>query len=432
MKYFGSFYKRLLKNSSKLLSGSFIASILNLLALSFTSKHLGANQLGLLVIAQTFVIVIDNIVNFQPWQALIKYGINNKNESNTEGFKAIIKITFLIDAGTALFAFVIAQVIHDFIIEFLSWDEEVSYLIKIYAFVILTNLKSLSIGVLRIYNQYGHLSIVNVLVSIVRILGVLLLVYLEGTIVGFLILWLLCEVLNNTLLFLLCLKELRKNTLLDFLQSSTKNFNKINKGYFKFVITSNVHSTIRQLSREIDILIVGTYLAPSDVGIFKIVKNLTKPLLKIIDPFYQVIYPELVSFYEDRKFHEFLSVIRNTTLFSSILMIISYIIFFFTGYYIIDLLFGGEFIYSKKILDFYLIAISIAIATFSWQPAMLASGQAPLSLKIQIISTIVYYVVLFFLISNFALIGVSIAYIMYYVVWVTLMAYSFRKLKYKK
>ena len=431
MKQINKFYTRLFRNSSKLLSGSVLAAVLNLLALSFTSKYLGPDKLGYLVLAQTFVLVVDNLINFQPWQALIKFGIKSIKETDFDNFRSILKITFFIDLMTAISAFIVAQLINEITVGALNWDKQVSDFIEIYAFVILSNLKSLSLGILRIYNKYGSISVITVIVSLIRLIGSALLVFMEAGIIFFLYLWIICEVINNLSLLVISMFELKQKKLLNFFQAKVGNFGNRNIGFYKFVWTSNIHSSIRQLSREMDILIIGTFLNSASVGIFKIVKNLTKPFLKIIDPFYQVIYPELVSFWEENKFHDFFGIIKRTTIFLISIMIVFYVFFLFTGEFWIELFFGREFILSKDVLDYYLIAIIMAISTFTWQPAMLASGNASLSLRIQILSTIIYYLTLLLVINEFKLIGVSLSYITYYIFWTLMMLVSLRQLRYK-
>ena len=71
---FNELLKRLFKNSSILFSGNLWVSILGLASFALTAKALGTEQFGLLVLVTTYVLLIDKLVNFQAWRALIKFG----------------------------------------------------------------------------------------------------------------------------------------------------------------------------------------------------------------------------------------------------------------------------------------------------------------------------------------------------------------------
>ena len=82
-------FRLLFKNAGTLLSGNMIAWILGLITFAITARILGPTQFGIFVLITTYVTIVDKILNFQSWQALIKYGAEVLEKKNNDSFKSI-------------------------------------------------------------------------------------------------------------------------------------------------------------------------------------------------------------------------------------------------------------------------------------------------------------------------------------------------------
>ena len=90
--------RRLLRNTSYLLTGTAGASFLALVALALTARSLGPELLGVLAMIQAYAGMVDR-ARIETWPALIKYGAEALEEERYDDFKSLIKFGFLVDVG---------------------------------------------------------------------------------------------------------------------------------------------------------------------------------------------------------------------------------------------------------------------------------------------------------------------------------------------
>jgi O-antigen/teichoic acid export membrane protein len=99
---------------------------------------------------------------------------------------------------------------------------------------------------------------------------------------------------------------------------------------------------------------------------------------------------------------------------------------------IIKLSVGEEYLAAIPVLLAYLVGVLLSVAAFPFTPAILAMGFPKVSLTIQALSTIIYFVSLYFLIAQYGVLGAGIAYaLLYFSWWVILIITYFSFLKEK-
>ena len=103
-----SVFRRLWQNAAVLLSGNLVSVLFDFVSLVVTARALGPTWFGVFVLIQTYVLVVDNLVNFQSWQAVIKYGADTLDEGDPDHFKSLIKFGTILDIASAIIATVIA------------------------------------------------------------------------------------------------------------------------------------------------------------------------------------------------------------------------------------------------------------------------------------------------------------------------------------
>ena len=84
-------FKKLFKNTGLLIGGDTVSAVLGVLTFAITARALGAEKLGMLVLIDAYVRIVDKLVNFQSWQFMIKYGSDTLSAKDSSGFKAIVK-----------------------------------------------------------------------------------------------------------------------------------------------------------------------------------------------------------------------------------------------------------------------------------------------------------------------------------------------------
>ena len=72
--------RRLLRNAGYLLGSRVLRDGMGLVALALVARHLGPGGFGVIALLQSYTFTINWLVNFQTWQAIIRYGASLEGE----------------------------------------------------------------------------------------------------------------------------------------------------------------------------------------------------------------------------------------------------------------------------------------------------------------------------------------------------------------
>lgn len=335
-------FKRLMKNTMILFSGNLWVSVLGLVSFAVTAKSLGAESFGLFVLVTTYVLVIDKLINFQAWRALIKYGSDSLAEDKPGDFKALVKLCTVIDVVSAVLATVVAVSAANFVGHIMNWSNEVVSMITMYSLVLLFRLSGSPTAILRIFDKFKTFIIRGVVSSSLKLIGVIYVFYVEGGITGYLFVWAIADIVGQLLLLIAGWKELNRQKLNNVFSENVNEISKKHPGFWSFVWAMCFDSTI-YVGRELDVYIIGALLSLEEVALFKVAKQISLVLLKFIDPVYTAIYPELAKLRSAEMHKHFMALIKKSSMVLGGLMIIPLIGFLVLGDYLILTIFGNEY-----------------------------------------------------------------------------------------
>ncbi|QYZ79866.1 hypothetical protein E2N92_10745 [Methanofollis formosanus] len=414
-------FKLLFKNAGTLLSGNMIAWVMGFFTYAITARILESTQFGMLVLITTYVTIVDQLLNFQSWQALIKYGAEALERENRNEFKSIVKFCTLLDISTAIFGTFVAAVFVSWIGQWLSWESKTVSMAALYSFVILFNISGTPTGLLRLFNRFGLFAVQNILSSSIKFIGIVILFFTGADLWFVLILWMTTTILGQLLLFVLGWRELHKQGFSGIHKVTIRNISTQHPGIWGFILTTNLNSSIRLTSREFDTMIVGGVIGVESAGLYKIAKQIAAIPAMISDPLYQAIYPDLSRLWTRGDVKRFSQLMVRSGFVAGGGAAIIWVIFILFGSFFIQLVFGAEYIAAQPVLIWYMFAMVIAIYGFPLSPAMLSMGRPKTTFWVHLSSTIVYFPLLFLFLESMGLIGAGVAYVCYYLLWTSLM-----------
>jgi O-antigen/teichoic acid export membrane protein len=416
-------FRRLIKNAGILLSGDFIASIISLVSMALTARVLGPEGFGIIALIQAYITIVDRLVNFQSWQAIIKYGSDALANNEEDSIKGLIKFGLVLDITTALLGAIIAAGAVQIVGPYMGWGYETINYAIVYSFVILFNIEGTPTAILRLYDQFSQFSYVRVIQAVYKFLGVVIAFYFSAGLFEFVVIWISAQLLGYLLLLLFAYFELVKRGLTGFYYASIKSILKKYDEMWGYVWTTNLHGTVRMASLRLDTLIVGSVLGNAAAGYLKVAKQFAGILSKFTGPLYKSIYPELTKLWSNKEYADFKRLILISGLlagFGAILIWVSFLIF---GKYILILTVGKSYIESYSVLILYMFAINLSIFTFPLTPGMLAMGYPRYSFYAILGSTLFYFAILYPCLLQFGVKGVGIGYIVFYIVWSFIMLF---------
>jgi len=413
--------RRFLKNAAILFSGNIVSSIFGLASMAITARALGVKKFGILVLIVTYVGIVDKLVNFQSWQAIIKYGADLLEENKKEKFKLIIKFGFLLDCTTALLGAMIAASIAWFVGQWMVWNNETVIMTALYSVTIIFNISGTPTAILRLFDKFNKIACRGIIASGIKLFGVLIAFSFEAKIWIFLLVWGVVDILGKMILLYFGYQELVQKEFHNFIQADLKNITKRFKGIWGFVITTNLNSSIRMATRELDVMLIASMLGPTSVGLYKIAKQFSLVIQRTIEPMYQSIFPELAKLISKGAIKDFIRFSVRSSVLAFVFAIGIWLVFYFFGDIVIIMTVGSDYLNAINVMLWYMFAIVLAASAFPLQPAMLSIGLPHITFWVHIISTMVYFSALFFLVKKIGLVGAGISYFIYYFVWSFLM-----------
>jgi O-antigen/teichoic acid export membrane protein len=425
-------FRRLFINAGKLLSAGVVTGVIGVVVMVLSARTLGPENFGILALVIVYEQTVGKLFSFNAWQAIIKFGADALQYGNVIGFRQLIKFGFILDTTSAIAGFILAITLSAPIIYWLDWDFSIRELIILYSVLILFNINGTPIGILRLFDRFDILSFSIILASILRLIGVIWCVLTDQGLYGFVFAYLISAIIGQTYQVLSSIWVLWKNRVGNFLPQSLFGINKNFSGIWDYVWTTNLNSTIRLVSRELDEILVAALTTPTALGLYKVAKQFSRALPLIVDPLYQSIYPELARLWTKNKVVELLSLIKRSTLIVCAFAVIGWVIFIIFGKWLIDIMVGVSYQDAYPTAVFYMFALVVALATFSFQPSMLAFGLPKASFTIQLIVTVIFLASLIPLVNTLGIIGAALSYVLYNLLWSLLMFVKIRRVIYEK
>ena len=411
---------RLLRNAGFLLSGRVARDAMGLVALALAARHLDPAGFGLLALVQSYALTVNGLVNFQSWQAVVRHGAayDLSSEHGRAQTAGLLRFGFVFDASTAVAGAVLGALLAGPIGTALwDWDASMVLWAQLYCLVVLFDLTGTWTGALRLFDRFDLLAGHALVAAATKLGGVLWAISHDWQLPGFVAVWIAAELAG---LFTSAALALWAAARLGVLTAPAPSLSEVaaqHPGIFGFLLTTNWHGTVRMLSKEADVLVVGGLLGPAGAGLYKIVKQVASLLSRAGDPLYQAVYPELARLWsaDDRK--GFRRLLNRCTLGGVALSVGAIGLFALLGRQAMTLVLQPEYAEAYMATLVYLVAMGLALSGFAFHPAALAMDRPAESFGVLIACTVLYFATLGPLTVTLGLEGAAAAYILFYVVW---------------
>jgi O-antigen/teichoic acid export membrane protein len=412
--------RRMVRNTSYLVTGTAGGSFLALVALALTARALGPELLGILAMIQAFAGIVDR-ARIETSPALIKYGAEALEEERYDDFKSLLKFGFLFDIGSALFATMVAVAGVFAAGWWFDWEAETIQMAGLFSLSILFRTSSMPTAVLRLFNRFGLDALQDVATNAVRVLLVGI-AYLAGAgLWTFVLITMTAQILNSVVLTVVGWTVLRREGYRGVMTSSCKGIRRRCPGIWSFIWSINASNIARRSTREVDILFVGSVLDPAAASLYHIAKKLGEMLMLVGTPIQNAIYPELARLWARAEAVRFRRTVTQIDLGCGGLGVAFLMVVAINADLLIKLTMGAQFTAAAGPLILQTIGVVVFLFGTALRPALFSMGMQVRLLQIVTVSTICFYVTLLIAVPAFGLYGGPIAHIVYNLVWLIAM-----------
>ena len=411
--------RRLARNAGTLIIGNVMQSSLGLISLAVTARVLGPADFGKLVIAVAYGSIVTQLIGFQSWQAVIRYGAAALTQNDTRQFLGIVKTGAFLDLTAALAASLVAVAGVTFASDLLGIDRQSQAVAMLVSMAIATNLVGTPTALLRLFDNYRMLVVKSFVTSLLKLLLVVATYLADGGLWAFALAWIGAQVFGNVLLFGLGVRELAKRRLFTRSTQTVAGTFRRHPDLARFFVFTNLNATARAL-RDLDIPVLGWLLGPGPTAGFKIARQLAGALNKVIDPFFVAVYPDLARLHSAGNTSAALSLVRRSGLSLGAMATAGLMVFLMVGEPLMVLVLGEAFRSAYPVTAWCVAGAVIWAFVQPVQPMLMVYGRQSVLFGINIATTLVYLAAVAGAAVSFGVTGVGATFAAYMLLWAIL------------
>ena len=333
--------KRIAANTGLMLGSKALGVLLGLGSIWIATKSLDVSALGYIFFLHAYMLFFSDVGTFQTWQAIIRFGTDDLKNERSDRLARLFSFGIRMDAlaailayGLSLFVFAIIPLL---LMGFpaLAHPEsglditELQGYAALYCILILFRQRGTSIGLFRLFDKFNVLAVQGLIMPAIRFLGAIIAALMGAGFEGFLIAWFFGSFCAYVFLPLYGYLELRRRNFIRPVFTAKVNFLNPRTGLWRFMIKSNIDSTLAAANSNLPVLLVMAVFGSAWVAVFRIAEEIAKLLsegFKLLD---QVIYPELAKLVANGEIDKIMRLVtRSALILLSFGTFISVLVFF--------------------------------------------------------------------------------------------------------
>lgn len=170
------------------------------------------------------------------------------------------------------------------------------------------------------------------------------------------------------------------------------------------------------MNKDLDLLLISTSLSPSQVGVYKMAKNITMLAWRAIDPIYIAMMPEICRLVALKRWDEINRLLAKTSIGLSILTVTLCFTSFFLVYVFGDYFLGLTFTDVSGLMAYMLFGVVISAPLIWGHPLSVALNKPEIAFKGSAIASVVGLVAFAILVRTNGILGVGLAWAMSFMI----------------
>jgi O-antigen/teichoic acid export membrane protein len=395
------------RNIGWLLGGRGFGGVVSLAYLAIAARSLGPTRFGTFTLILTYGQLIGNLVQFQSWKGVIRYGAVHLAENRPDRLARLIGFTATLDWGSAVIGAAIALLGVHLAAPLLHWSADERTLAALFGAVLLLSTGATATGMLRLVDRFDLLTVTEAVAPLVRLLGAIAVWIFGGQIIAFLVVWGVAAVVQAIAgwVAVIAVHGLR-------LSVGPRAFRRAaveNRRVWRFMLQTNLSNSLSLFWMQTGTLAVGAVAGPAAAGGFRIADRLARGMAKPVETITRALYPELARLVASNDRATLVAVLKRVTWIAASIAVVLVIIAGVGGSWILSLVAGRQYSFAHVYLFLLAIAAAIDLSGFVLEPFHNAHGRAGRVLRSRAIGAVVYGLLLAVLLPTVGAVGAAIA-----------------------
>ena len=394
-----------------LFSGTIAVTGLMALSTIIAARALGPEMYGVLALVITMGRICERLIRFESWQPLIRFASQPDTEADPVHMGRLFVLGLMLDlacAAAAALALVLAGYL---LLPLIGLDHSQYYLLLIFAPAIAFNIRGVPTAALRLAGHFRTLAYFQSLSAVLR-LALAGVAWAWGAgLAEFLAIWTVAQLVDTAIFAWLARRSLKTIGVHLVFDSSPGELKRAFPGFMGFAWSTNASSTLRTLTQEADVLLVGALTGTAGAGLYHLAKRLAKMAQQVGQHIQSVLYPDFARLWAKDEVRMFGMIVIKVQCFLAAFAILALGVTWFFGEPLIALLLGEDYAGLLALVFTQVIAVALILHASTPRSAMLAMNHPGTVLMIALVSTALFFGVASVAIPAFGPIGANFAHI---------------------
>jgi len=371
------FLRRIVKNSSYLVSATVLAAGMGMVQNAFQARALGAAGIGLLAAVATFSNVINRFTSFRIDELVVKYVRLYEERRRHAQAAAVYKLAALLEMGGSVAAFLLILALAPLGVYLFSDVPGVESIFILYGSLVLINIFfDSSDGMLQVFDRFDVKSIIDIGQGVVR-LGLTVVVFFTGGGLQEMILAELAgRLLRSAAVMAFAFRTAGKQWGAGWWRTPLSVLRKDRRSLLTFAFSTNLSATVSLVSKDSEDLWVNAFLGNVTGGFYSLARTLIGLLQIPVSPLPSTTYPELSRAVAQDNWAAVRKVLGRGSVLAALYSIPVAVVLILFGREVIVLYANPEFLPAYKPLVILVLGYTFA-NIFYWNRAALLAFNRP-------------------------------------------------------
>jgi O-antigen/teichoic acid export membrane protein len=381
--------QRVMRNTGYLFSAQTISAALSMGQGILAARLLGVEGAGLVGIITQFASNLNQLTSFRMGELVVSYVGEFSADGRKDEAAAVFKAAALTEMAGSIVAYLLILLLAPLGARIFAHRPEVAAIMMIYGFSVLGNLTVESAtGLLQFFDRFRVLAFITVGQSLLTILLIARAFLTDGGLEDVVLAYLAGKVVWGASVSLLAYFEARRQWGPGWWRAPLGSLRGRWRDLSRFGVSTNLSGTIKLLTRDSEMLWLGAFSTPLQVGYYKIAKAIVNILMMPITPLITTSYREVAREVASKQWANVRYLLRSGTILAAAWTLPAAVGLVIFGRWVVGL-YGPEFLpISYQNLLILLVGVIAANILFWNQLILLPLGMPDYPTKIQFLVAI--------------------------------------------
>ncbi|MFN3621111.1 lipopolysaccharide biosynthesis protein [Sphingorhabdus sp.] len=380
--------RRIAGNMGRLLSGKAAAGVISLGSIAIAARVLGVEQYGVLNLVHGFATLMGGTIAFSGFHGMVRYGAEALNRGAHSQFRNLVLLLALIELGMAAVAIALAMLLVPWVGASLGWSSEAIQFGGIYCLAIFATVRATPQGLLQLAERFDLIGLHPTIMPLIRLAGALAIYFTGGGLGAFLWVWLAAAIAEGVSMWVLCWIGTRHLAISADGRPTLKGTRRENPGIVRFIATTNLDLTLRDIAPKATPLIIGWMLGPAAAGLYALVQRASAILIQPAQMLGEAAYPVVTRLLISGDDKAAGRAVRRSAIFATITALVAAAIMSVFADRVLILLGGASFAGGASLLILVVLGRAMMAGMPTLSAALTAQGRPWVSARANLASNI--------------------------------------------